>query len=159
MQSLPVITLRPARSTDTEFLAGLSPRLSGVPGPSWHDRAAMDGFQTRYMASTFAPESLEDASTLIAEAADGRRLGYVHVRPGKDGVTDEPCGYVSLLALTEEAEGTGVARKLMSAAEAWARSRGYRLLSLDVFADNRRAVDFYERIGFKTETLRMVKPL
>jgi ribosomal protein S18 acetylase RimI-like enzyme len=47
----------------------------------------------------------------------------------------------------------------MAAAEDWARGRGYRLLSLDVFADNRRAVDFYRRGGFKTETRRMVKPL
>ena len=47
----------------------------------------------------------------------------------------------------------------MDAAEAWARARGYRLLSLDVFADNRRAIDFYGRRGFKRETIRMVKPL
>ena len=151
------LTLRPATADDRAFIDSLSPRLSSVPRPPWHDTAAMEGFQDRHMAASFAP--IEGASTLIACAADGKRLGYIHLRPGKDGVTDEPCGYVSLLALTEEAEGTVVARKLMSAAEAWARSRGYRLLSLDVFADNRRAVDFYERIGFKTETLRMVKPL
>ncbi len=119
----------------------------------------MEGFQDRYMAATFSPAELEGASTLIAEAADGRRLGYIHVRPGKDGVSDEPCGYISLLALDKGAEGTGVARRLMAAAEDWARARGYRLLSLDVFADNRRAIDFYRRGGFKRETIRMVKPL
>jgi len=90
---------------------------------------------------------------------DGRRLGYVHLRPSRDGVTDEPCGYISLLAVASDAEGSGVANHLMAAAEDWARSRGYRLLSLDVFADNRHAVDFYRRKGFKTETRRMVKPL
>lgn len=47
----------------------------------------------------------------------------------------------------------------MAEAEAWARSRGYRLLSLDVFAGNQRAVDFYKRRGFEPETIRMVKPL
>ena len=109
------------------------------------------------MAASFEP--IEGASTVIACAEDGRRLGYIHLRPGKDGVTDEPCGYISLLATTTEAEGTGAATRLMQAAEDWARRRGYRLLSLDVFADNRRAVDFYRRGGFKTETRRMVKPL
>jgi GNAT superfamily N-acetyltransferase len=98
-------------------------------------------------------------STVIAQAADGRRLGYIHLRPGKDGVTEEPCGYISLLATTKDAEGTGIAARLMAAAEEWARSRGYRLLSLDVFADNKRAIDFYERGGFRSETYRMVKPL
>lgn len=151
------ITLRPATADDRTFIDSLSPRLSGVPRPAWHDLAAMEDFQDRHMAVSFAPA--EGVSTLIACAADGRRLGYIHLRPAKDGVTDEACGYISLLATTEDSEGTGVASRLMAAAEDWARGRGYRLLSLDVFADNRRAVDFYERRGFVSETLRMVKPL
>jgi GNAT superfamily N-acetyltransferase len=151
------ITLRPAVADDRTFIDSLSSCLSGVPGPAWHDTAAMEGFQDRHMVASFDP--VEGAATLIACAEDGRRLGYVHLRPGKDGVTDEPCGYIALLATTPEAEGTGVATRLMSAAEDWARSRGYRLLSLDVFADNRRAVEFYERRGFRSETFRMVKPL
>ena len=109
------------------------------------------------MAASFAPA--DGSETLIACAADGRRLGYIHLRPAKDGVTDEPCGYVALLATTPEAEGTGVAARLMGAAEEWARGCGYRLLSLDVFADNKRAIEFYERRGFRSETFRMVKPL
>jgi GNAT superfamily N-acetyltransferase len=151
------ITLRPATPDDRTFIDSLSPRLSSVPRPAWHDLAAMEGFQDRHMAQSFAP--VEGASTLIACAEDGKPLGYIHLRPGKDGVTDEPCGYISLLATTKEAEGSGVATRLMTAAEDWARARGYRLLGLDVFADNRRAVDFYRRGGFKTETRRMVKPL
>ena len=151
------ITLRPAVADDQPFIDGLSPRLSGVPRPVWHDLAAMQGFQDRHMAASF--EAADGAATLIACDEDGRRLGYIHLRPGKDGVTDEPCGYISLLATTPEAEGTGVAARLMAAAEDWARRRGYRLLSLDVFADNKRAIAFYERRGFRSETFRMVKPL
>ena len=151
------ITLRPATADDRPFIDSLSPRLSSVPRPAWHDLAAMEGFQDRHMAASFAP--VEGSSTVIACAEDGKRLGYIHLRPGKDGVTDEPCGYISLIATTKDAEGSGVATRLMTAAEDWARGRGYRLLSLDVFADNRRAVDFYRRGGFKTETRRMVKPL
>ena len=152
------IELRTARPEDRDFLHTLSPRLSGVPGPPWHDLAAMEGFQSRYMAATFATAD-DGAQTLIAWSNDGCRLGYVHMRPGKDGVTEEPCGYVSLLAVDKDAEGSGVATRLMAAAEEWARSRGYRFLCLDVFADNRRAVDFYKRSGFGSETIRMVKPL
>lgn len=151
------ITLRPAAADNRPFIDGLSSRLSGVPRPAWHDLAAMEGFQERHVEASFAPT--DGAATLIACAEDGKRLGYIHLRPSKDGVTDEPCGYVSLLATTPEAEGTGVAHRLMSTAEDWARGRGYRLLSLDVFADNKRAVEFYERRGFRSETFRMVKPL
>lgn len=151
------VTLRTATAEDRPFIDSLSPRLSNVPRPPWHDLAAMEGFQDRHMAVSFA--EAEGAATLIACSGDGARLGYIHLRPGRDGVTDEPCGYISLLATTREAEGTGVATKLMAAAEDWARGRGYRLLSLDVFADNRRAIDFYQRGGFRSETFRMVKPL
>ena len=152
------LELRTARPEDGDFLQALSPRLSGVPGPAWHDLAAMEGFQSRYMAATLAATD-GNTQTLIAWSNDGRRLGYVHMRPGKDGVTDEPCGYVSLLAVDKDAEGSGVATCLMAAAEDWARLRGYRFLCLDVFADNRRAIDFYKRGGFESETIRMVKPL
>ncbi len=151
------VILRSATESDRTFISNLSPRLSGVPRPPWHDRVAMDGFQDRHFTASFA--AVEGASTVVACASDGTRLGYIHLRPGKDGVTDEPCGYISLLATTPEAEGKGVAAKLMAAAEDWARGRGYRLLSLDVFAHNTRAVDFYERGGFVSETYRMVKPL
>lgn len=152
------IELRTARPEDRDFLLSLSPRLSGVPGPAWHDLAAMEGFQDRYMASTFATVD-PAARTLVAWSSDDNRLGYIHMRPFKDGVTDEPCGYVSLLALAEGAEGQGIAHLMMQEAETWARAQGYRFLSLDVFADNRRAVEFYERRGFQTETLRLVKLL
>lgn len=152
------IKLRPACPEDRDFLHSLSPRLSGVPGPAWHDLAAMEGFQDRYMKATLTAVD-PAAQTLVAWSADGKRLGYIHMRPFKDGVTDEPCGYVSLLALAEEAEGRGIAHLMMQEAETWARAQGYRFLCLDVFADNRHAVEFYERRGFQTETLRMVKPL
>ena len=151
------VTLRPATDDDRAFIEALSPRLSGVPRPPWHDLAAMEGFQDRHFAASFEP--IEGAATLVACASDGRRLGYVRLRPSRDGVTDEPCGYVSLLALEADAEGRGVAHLLMQAAEDWARGRGYRLLSLDVFAHNAHAVAFYERRGFVPETFRMVKPL
>lgn len=151
------VILRAATLDDMAFVHSLSPRLAAVPRPTWHDLAAMEDFQTRHMAASFDP--IEGSSTVIACSENGARLGYIHLRPGRDGVTDEPCGYVSLLAVEKNAEGFGVANRLMAGAEDWARSRGYRLLSLDVFADNRHAVDFYRRKGFKTETRRMVKPL
>jgi GNAT superfamily N-acetyltransferase len=152
------VALRDATPQDRAFIDGLSPRLAGVPHPPWHDDRAMEGFQDRYMATTFG-DMEEGARTVLACAPDGRRLGYVHMRPGTDGVTNEPCGYVSLLALISEAEGQGIAHRLMQETEAWARGRGYRLLSLDVFAHNRHAVEFYHRRGFVTESLRLVKPL
>ncbi|HSN62758.1 MAG TPA: hypothetical protein VLS26_01065, partial [Azonexus sp.] len=65
------VTLRPATDDDRLFIDSLSPRLSSVPRPAWHDLAAMEGFQDRHMAASFTP--IDGASTMIACAQDGRR--------------------------------------------------------------------------------------
>jgi GNAT superfamily N-acetyltransferase len=150
--------IRAAKKSDFDFLLSLTARLAGIPGPAWHDLKAMMAFQERFMAATLATPA-ENSVTLIATSKDGQTLGYVHAYPGKDGVTDEPCGYVAILALKKNAEGKGIAGQLMKKAEDWARTSGYRFLSLDAFATNQHAIDFYTRGGFMPETIRLVKPL
>ena len=152
------VRVREACPSDHDFLFDLAPRLSGVPRPAWHSLSAMEQFQSSFMTATLS-NAAEGSRTLVAISQDDVRLGYIHMQPGKDGVTNEPCGYVAILALIEEAEGQGVAGLLMSHAEDWALKKGYRFLSLDVFADNRRALDFYHRGGFRPESIRLVKPL
>ena len=48
---------------------------------------------------------------------------------------------------------------LLAASEEWARSRGARRLTLNVFESNRRARALYERRGFAPESLRYVRTL
>lgn len=153
------VSLRMAENRDAAFLFSLAPRLADLPRPPWHTAEAMTGFQARFMQATLHPPH-QGSITLIAVATDGeRRLGYVHAHPSRDGVTDELCGHVAIIAVEAGAEGKGIAGQLMAAAEAWAKVQGWRLLSIDVFAGNERAIDFYERGGFKFESIRLVKPL
>lgn len=152
------VTIKEATAGDKAFLFGLAPRLDSVPRPSWHTLDTMKVFQERFMASSLE-EAAPVALTLIAVTVEDRALGYVHLIPGRDEVTDEACGHVAIIAVVEEAEGTGEACRLINEAQMWARRQGYRFLNLDVFADNKRAVHFYEREGFMAESIRMVKPL
>ena len=64
-----------------------------------------------------------------------------------------------MIAVTESAEGSGAAGAMLAAAEGWARGRGYAKLTLNVFEGNSRARAFYERSGFRVETLRYMKML
>ena len=66
---------------------------------------------------------------------------------------------MAIVALEARAEGLGAAGKLMGRAEDWVRARGYRFLSVDVFATNRRALEFYVGGDFRPETVRLVKRL
>lgn len=45
----------------------------------------------------------------------------------------------------------------MSAAESWSQSLGYRVVTLGVFPNNTRALSLYERLGYRTDVLRMLK--
>ena len=136
------VRIRPAEDGDLDFMFALAPRLVEVADLPWHEAQDLIAFQHRYMRAAFArPKS--ETTTLIAVDGRGAKLGYVHAEASTDSVTLEPCGYVTVLALTKDTEGQGVAHRLMEGVEDWARGEGFRLLGLDVFANNRRARAFY----------------
>lgn len=56
-----------------------------------------------------------------------------------------------LVAVRQAYAGQGIATRLFVAMEAWARQRGLHRLSLQVQADNHRAVALYHRWGFCVE--------
>lgn len=150
--------IRPATPEDRGFMFDQAARLAAVAGVPWYQERDVLAFQHRYMNAAFArPES--EIATFVAEDESGGRLGFVHAETMPDYVTQEPCCYVTVLAVTPAAEGKGVAAGLMSAAEDWARQQGFRLICLDVFAANRRARAFYERQGYREDSLRLTKPL
>jgi ribosomal protein S18 acetylase RimI-like enzyme len=68
-------------------------------------------------------------------------------------------GHVADLAVTESARRLGVGTALMKAGEAWARDRGFDLLSLDVWSTNHAALAFYRRLGYPVDALRLIKRL
>jgi GNAT superfamily N-acetyltransferase len=148
------IVIRPAVAADRPFLVSLDDRLiaeAAVPDITRDDLA---NFQAGYTQA-----ALDDAqpgtATLIAVDAVDQPLGYIHLEPHEDTLTGGTSGYVSILAVCAEAEGRGVAKRLMDAAEAWAVHSGFRYLLLDVFASNATARRFYARRGFADESLRL----
>jgi GNAT superfamily N-acetyltransferase len=76
-----------------------------------------------------------------------------------ENFTGERQAYLGELAVIEEAEGHGIGRALVDAAEQWARERGHTLLVLDTGAANTRARHFYANLGYQEESVRLVKPL
>ena len=134
------------KSLDDRLIANVA-----IPGVS---HAALQRFQARYTAAEL-DAAKSGAETLVAVDAAGAPLGYMHMRPDADFVTGEPAGYVSILAVRDDAAGRGIGGKLMDAAEAWAAARGYATLQLDVFGSNDPARRFYAKRGFIEESLRL----
>lgn len=152
----PPFRLREARPDDEAFLLELTRRLADFPTPSWRrpaEIAAADHAILRAALHQPGPET----SIVIAEEDGGRRLGYVFSTTHVDYFTAERHGHVENLAVVAEAEGRGVGRQLMAAAEAWARQRGYRRMTLNVFHTNQRAQAVYHRLGYEPETMHYHK--
>lgn len=150
--------IRPATSEDLPFIHALAQRLAGGADLPWRSGDEVMRFQRTFMHETLeAPKP--GAITLVAEGEGGAFLGFVHAEPMADIFTDKVAAYVPLLALTQEAQGQGVAAALMAAVEDWAKRQGFDSLSLDVFASNARGRAFYARLGYGEETLRLVKDI
>lgn len=149
------LLIRPAHEGDCEFLAGLVPSLLEFGSPTWDDaRAFAPGFRDVLAGAVRAQG--QQSIVLVAEGTDGTRLGFISLREGKDAV-GAARGHVADLAVTPDARRMGVGTALMEAAEVWARDRGLPALSLDVWSTNERALAFYRRLGYRAESLCLIK--
>ncbi len=95
---------------------------------------------------------------MIAEDEDGTPLGFISLKVSND-VAGVERGHVADLAVAGGARRRGVGRALMQAGEAWARERGFAVLSLDVSSTNERALEFYRRLAYGAESLCFIKAL
>ncbi len=156
-QSIPNITIRRAEREDRSFIFSLSPILASVAKLAWHRQDTVQKFQDDYISEMLAETSTPNI-TLIVER-EGEPLGFIHSREHTDEISGETCGTVPLLAVSTAAQGAGVGKVLMVEAENWAKKQGYRLLHLEVFANNDQAQGFYKGLGFNPETTIMIKEI
>ena len=84
----------------------------------------------------------EGSLFLVAEAPDGRVMGYV----GCQYVLDE--GYITNVAVFPQDRRTGTAQALLSELEKKGRSLGLSFLSLEVRESNMPARSLYEKLGY-----------
>ena len=156
MRSNDPILIRPATAADEALLVTLAGRLTAFQLPPWRrpeDIAIADAREMMDAVRAGVP----DNEVLIAER-DGVAVGCLHVLETRDffGTLH---AHISVIATTADAEGSGVGKALLDCADTWAQRRGHRLLTLNVFAANDRARQFYERAGWSPEMLKYVKPV
>jgi ribosomal protein S18 acetylase RimI-like enzyme len=104
----------------------------------------------------------EESAILIAEGDDGL-VGFINVQmresPDARIMVARRYAVVDALAVEEAARRRGVGRRLMCAAEDWARQRGAGTLELTVWEFNAAAIAFYEAMGYVTARRRLWKTL
>ena len=151
------IRVRTARGTDRAFVLETAARLAAFGPPPWRTAEELVEGEARTLRDFF--ESPDDGSRLLIAESGDHRLGFALLEELRDYFTLERHGHVGILAVTEDAEGTGAGGALMRAAESWATDRGYRTLTLNVFGGNAHARAVYEHLGFVQDTIKYVKLL
>ena len=147
--------VRGARGTDRTFVLETAARLAAFGPPQWRTAEEVVEGEARTLRDFF--ESADDGSRLLIVEAGDQRLGFALLEELRDYFTLERHGHVGILAVTSAAEGRGAAGALIRAAEAWARERGYRTLTLNVFNSNHHARAVYEHLGFEPDTVKYIK--
>lgn len=76
-----------------------------------------------------------------------------------DQASGERHAHIFLLYVAPEHRQRGIGSALIRIAEEWARVRGDCKIGLQVFQANRPALNLYQKLGYQTESLWMVKSL
>ena len=100
-----------------------------------------------------------DRSDVIVRVAvdDGRVTGAIIVTLREEMMSHEPSAHLEVVVVSEDAQGGGLGKQLMSDAETQARSRGAKGITLHVFGVNSKARAMYDRLGYDPEIIRYSK--
>jgi len=152
-----LLSIRPGERGDQAAILALAERLAAF-GPTTRPAQEIATRERRALADALARPS-PGSALLVAHQRDRGLVGVLLLETRRDYFTDQAHGHVAILAVAREAEGQGVGQALLDEADEWGRRRGFRRLTLAVFADNARAKEFYARLGWRTELETLFKTL
>ena len=158
MNKNPNIQIRPASIKDRDFILSLVPRLVEFGPPTWRDVPQMIATDIQVLSEKLNHPSA-DVAFFIAENEEGMPLGFIHLEAGTDYYYHEKHGHIANVIIAPTGERQGIGRMLIEQGEEWARAQGYRWLTLSVFAQNVRAREVYQRLGYGEDIMRYVKEL
>lgn len=116
-------------------LAELSGQL-GYPSDEAQIRRRLEGIVSR-----------ADQSIVVAEDEGGRPIGWIHVH-ATYRLESDAAAEIAGLVVSEAHRGSGIGLALLSAAEAWVRGQGFRLVRVRSNVVRERAHGFYLRHGY-----------
>lgn len=105
----------------------------------------------------------DDLKPIFVFEKNNEILGYafcVHIEHINDNnLTDIKTLYIDDLCVDENARGQHIGTKLYEYVLDYAKKQGYYEVTLNVWADNKNALKFYESIGLRIQKIGMEKIL
>jgi ribosomal protein S18 acetylase RimI-like enzyme len=141
---------------DRETLLVLAERLQEGVAP-WRSSTAVRAAVKRWVEDAVDSNGGESRVVFVAEE-DGDVVGFVTASTRRHFAGDLDA-YVGELVVDRRAEGRGIGRMLMAAAEEWGRTQGFAHITLDTGAANANARAFYRALGYEEEDVKLTKPL
>lgn len=138
------ITIRPITSADDAEIAriireNLEAYHLDIPGTAYFD-PELDCLSAFYSARP------DKRAYFVAAYDDGTIIGGVGVA---EFTGFDHCAEIQKLYLSDPAKGKGLGKRLMQAAEAFARSAGYDSLYLETHCNLAAAMGLYEKLQFR----------
>jgi len=155
-----MIHVRAATQEDEEFITALGLEAARASISPLRE-TPREQIETRWRARQEWGRSPDLQSvTLIAENAQGQRLGYIVIITNThDELTGEPQGFVADIAVAPGTRRRGVGAALLRAAEDCVAGQGLPYLALSVSSFNAPALRLYQRLGYREEWKKLVKRL
>lgn len=137
--------IRQARSADAARLAELIVELG-------HE---IDTKQVRKNLAAL----IKSAEAPLVATLDGKIVGLCGIGKRIVIARPSPLGRISALIVTRNAQGQGIGRMLVGAAEAWMRKNGCALVELTSNDRRAEAHAFYRHLGYERTSIRFAKTL
>jgi ribosomal protein S18 acetylase RimI-like enzyme len=85
--------------------------------------------------------------------------GYARISDSRHFVILSHYAYFGFMYVLPQHRGKGVNKLVMDALTAWAKNKGLTELRLEVYFENAAAIKAYEKAGFKSQMIEMVKTI
>jgi len=150
--------VREASPADVEAIRSLLPRLAAFDLPQ--RRSPEDLWRgDEQMLLRWRDGEEPDLVAHVAVGGDEHVLGVAVTRLRKELLSHAASAHLEVLAVAAGAEGRGMGKALVTAAEEAVRALGAESMTLHVFGVNARARGMYEKLGYEGELIRYIKEL
>jgi aminoglycoside 6'-N-acetyltransferase I len=145
MAYVPDIFIRRAHLSDCDQLARMCEAL-------WPDACAEEHARELALILEGKPVTTLPLIILVADVGDRMLAGFLEVdlRSHADGCNpSRPVGYIEGWYVAQSYRTRGIGRKLLAAAEDWARSQGCIEVASDTWIDNEVSQRVHEALGYE----------
>ncbi|HEY9836735.1 MAG TPA: GNAT family N-acetyltransferase [Vampirovibrionales bacterium] len=95
----------------------------------------------------------------VESAGNSEPVGCLWLGNAVDQIKGDRHAHIFVLYIAREHRRRGLGSALMEYAENWARERGDRQIGLQVFLNNPPALNLYQKLGYKSHSVWMLKSL